>query len=63
MLEVYPWAPVLPDVEVGEESSFFGLVSTPDVIAFALVGHQLPVGLHHDGVEVLDAVRLKWGKY
>ena len=50
---------LLPDVEVGEEGLFLGLVATPDVVALALVGHQLPVGLHNDGVEVLDAVNLQ----
>ena len=45
-----------PHIEVILEQFLLCLVSTPDVVAPALVGHQLPVGLDHHCVEVLNPV-------
>ena len=42
-----------PHVEVVLEQFLLGLVSAAHVVAAALVGDELPVGLHHHRVEVL----------
>ena len=47
-----------PDVEVGVDGLLPGLVLAADVVPAALVCNQLPVGLHHDRVEVLDILVL-----
>ena len=53
-----PDQPLLsPHVEVVLEQFLLGLVSAAHVVAAALVGDELPVGLHHHGVEVLHAVQ------
>ena len=44
---------VSPHVEVILQKLLLSLVSAAHVISPALVGHQLPVGLHHHRVEVL----------
>ena len=51
-VKVFPLSS-LPHVEVILQKFLLGLVSAPHVISPTLVGHQLPVGLHHHGVEVL----------
>ena len=56
------WEMILPDVEIREECFLLRLISTSDVIAFALIRDQLPVRLDHDRVEVLDPIRLKRSK-
>lgn len=48
----------LPDVEGVGDGLLLRLVLAADVVAPPLVGDQLPVGLHHHRVEVLDTVLL-----
>ena len=48
---------ILPDVEIILQEFLLCLVATPHMIAATLVGDELPVGLHHHGVEVLHAVQ------
>lgn len=47
-----------PDVESVGYLFLFGLVPASNVVAAALVGHQLLVWLHDDRVEVLDSIIL-----
>ena len=51
-----PVVNIVPDVEVICECFLLGLIATPHMVSPSLVGDELPVRLHHHGVEVLDAV-------
>ena len=48
---------LIPHVEIILQEFLLGLVATPHMVPPALVGDQLPVRLHHHGVEVLHPVQ------
>lgn len=48
----------VPDVEGVGDRLLLRLVLAADMVTAPLIGHQLPVRLHHHGIEVLDAVLL-----
>jgi hypothetical protein len=45
---------LLPDIESGDDGRVFGLISTSDMITATLIGHQFPVRLNDDRVEIFD---------
>ena len=48
----------LPDIEIVRDLSLFSLVPTSNMEALAQIGNKLPVRLHDDSIEVLDAIIL-----
>jgi len=54
---------LLPDIESGDDGRVFGLISTSDMITATLIGHQFPVRLNDDRVEIFDVSVLRIGEH
>ena len=53
---------ILPNIKIIGDAFLSGLISTPDVISTSLIGHQLPVRLYNNRVEIFDSILLFSGK-